>query len=931
MFHRLVESQLDRVRECPQAGMLGATVYIKLEDSLQRKAEFVASSTVTHMVAQVAAADNPFAAALPDLLTKEEKDRALTSIQQQLDAGVLSLPEPLVACLEQQLGNTTNAFIEALGRLTNNRDALCDALLEGRRFQTIDDVDLSTGDTHNCGRSVTVFVTDAGKLVYKPHDLHVDGQVYDFVQRFFGEFVGIPRSIAFGDQFGFCEFIEKRRAKGGEEAERFWHAFGGLTAFAKLLGSTDLHYQNILCCGAKPYIIDLETMMSPVLPEREAYAQVAKTSAYQMHSPISSLIMPARINDHEISPLTNTSENGIAPIVDGKIVTVRPYLSAFKEGYHAAYARVVEQREAIREAVLSFAPTTPIRIILRPTRGYCLMLAKLNHHSALASPQSRERCIETLTELLRTSGPDADASILSSEVAQLRRGDVPYFYTQIGGLSLYADGEELARGRFSTSATEHMLDILSAMNAADESFDLCYIDGAIRLYFQQITTQEAAGPSGLGGVGGSQRHEVAGTPLRREVTKSPMRPEDAAAEAKAVLNTMFDLGIQLPNGRLVWEYTNPGSHSLVFGGSDLFDGLTGLAVFASACAHVWHDDQVRERADVLIQEATDEIRGLCQSLQRYEGDHSVVIPAGEGTGLGGILTGIALMRRYAPRESLDELCEQVLSVVEHGDFSDCTVADRIGGLAGLVSVLCRFDEYRGCTTAIRSAAERMLELKTLAYRDYVLWKTLTGVPRALSGAGHGMSGIAEALIAAAWVLDEDRYLPAAIEALEYEVDAHERYAHRYGTWADLRDFPPKRYMHGYCAGAPGTGIMLNRIANMGGDGVAARSAAWSQVQEQAHALAELTRASIDKLPLNPYDHLCCGNAAIAEYYLCTGSHADAGRVLGALYERSQREGSYRDATSGASGNVVASLFNGISGIGYEMLRYAYPQAIRSIL
>ena len=161
-------------------------------------------------------------------------------------------------------------------------------------------------------------------------------------------------------------------------------------------------------------------------------------------------------------------------------------------------------------------------------------------------------------------------------------------------------------------------------------------------------------------------------------------------------------------------------------------------------------------------------------MQRHEDNHDIAFFAGEGVGLGGILTGIALMRRYAPSESLDVLCEQVLSVVERADFSGCTVADRIGGLAGLVSVLCRFDEYRSHTTAIRNAADRILELKTLVYRDYVLWKTLTGIPRALSGAGHGMSGIAEALYAAADVCGDDRYVPAADEALDYELEAYAR-------------------------------------------------------------------------------------------------------------------------------------------------------------
>ena len=49
MFRRFVECQLARVRQCPQASMLGARVYERLEDALKRKVELIAGSTTTHL------------------------------------------------------------------------------------------------------------------------------------------------------------------------------------------------------------------------------------------------------------------------------------------------------------------------------------------------------------------------------------------------------------------------------------------------------------------------------------------------------------------------------------------------------------------------------------------------------------------------------------------------------------------------------------------------------------------------------------------------------------------------------------------------------------------------------------------------------------------------------------------------------------------
>ena len=898
MFQRFISSQLDRVKTCPQAEMLGDMVLEKLEEALRRKVELVTGSTATRMISQ--AADNSLALALPGLLTEAERRRALGVVKQRLESGAMSLPEPLVECLELQLGYMTSAFLEALDRLMENRDAICDALLEGKRFRTIVDIVPSAGDTHNCGRSVTVFHTDAGKLVYKPHDLRADGQLYEFTERFFGDFVGIPRSVAFGKDFGVCEFIEKQRAEGAEEAERFWFSLGGLTVFAKLLGSTDLHYQNVLCSGTKPYIIDLETLLTPISSGLMEYMRSAETRKCQTRSPVRSLLMPLKVDDIELSVLANTEESGIAPVVDGKTVTMRSYLPAFKEGYRTAYARVVAQRKEIRQAVTSFPADMTVRVVLRPTKGYCEILNRLYHHSSMASEDGRQKSLVALEEILRKSDATAESPTIDSEVEQMRRGDVPYFYTYADSLDLYVDGKELVRGKFGASAIGHILDTLDAMGEEDEAFDLVFIDNAISRYPQE-EGQEA---------GSSPRPEVADVPLAVEA---------AAAAAKRIFDQMHDMGIQAPNGRLVWGHVTAQNQSFSLIGPGLFDGFTGLTVFASACVAVWPESRIRERTDALIQETAEELQGLCKTIERHESNLHDAVSVGEGTGLGGILTGIALIRRYSPNKTLDTLCERLLALIERADYSGCIVADRIAGLAGLVSALCRFEEYRGCTTAIRAMADRLLELKTFAYRDHVLWKTMPWVPRALSGAGHGMSGIAEALVSAADVLADERYLSAADEALDYELDAYLRYADRFGTWADLRDFPPEKYMHGYCAGAPGTGIMLKRIMDRGEGG------------EKAQILASRAKESVDALPLNLSDYLCCGNAAIAEYRLSVGDLDAAGKILGAMHERGRREDGRRGSSPNANGDADATLFNGICGIGYEMLRYAFPQRILSIL
>ena len=94
---------------------------------------------------------------------------------------------------------------------------------------------------------------------------------------------------------------------------------------------------------------------------------------------------------------------------------------------------------------------------------------------------------------------------------------------------------------------------------------------------------------------------------------------------------------------------------------------------------------------------------------------------------------------------------------------------------------------------------------------------------------------------------------------------------------------------------------------------------------------ELAAIAADRMPLNERDHLCCGNSAVAEYYMTAGRHEEAGRVLNAMYVRKKKDGTYRYMSGRFNNSVTGSLFHGVSGIGYEMLRYACPQNVVSVL
>ena len=894
----LITKQIARVETLPERALLSDGALARFSGALHELAHTASDSSVTQMLVRQVGDDNPLAALDPAMLTDEQRAYAEKAVNEELNSGALSLPKPLTELLSLRLQNVTDAFMEMLRRLAAHREALGGLLPDGRTFDRIEDIVFSAGDTHNGGRSVTVLHTDAGKLVYKPRDLRGEAGVYELVQSCFSDVLGVPKCIAFGASFGVSEFIEKRRAEGAEEARRFWYRFGGAAAVFKVLGSTDMHIENIVCSGGKPYVIDLETVISPEL-SNEAYQKLhPELRRLKSTSPYLSSLLPIQHEGRELSALINTADDGCAPVVDGKPVPVCGYLADFTAGYAALYRRILAKKEEISHFVSALSAEMPVRILIRNTQFYHDTMLRLCHHASLADPEARDKARMRLEKLLRRNIRSVFEPAVQSELKQIARGDIPYFYTYAARGDLCADGETVVPNVFDVSAERHILNNLAAMGEKDLAFDLQLLSRSIEQYPRRLPEDERDAPV---------------MPLR---TVEPLSREQALAEARRQFELVFDLRIEAPDGKLFWGYMNDPDCSFRFCDTGFTNGLTGVAVFAAAYAFAAGDESAKERAARAVDEAVTELERFHSYYEEMGFPEAEFPNLGESGGMGGILNGLALLRRYAGGERITALQEKALLTLSRYGFSRYGAPDRMAGISGLLSVLCRFDEYRVRADLIAAAADRLLAIQTLPWKGKRLWKSFPDKPRPISGGGHGLAGIAEALNAASAALGDVKYARAAEDAIGFELEA---YSEKFGTWGDLRSYPPEGYMHGYCSGAPGIGIMLERIRRAGFE------------TEALERCAALAGQSTDNLPLNARDHLCCGNGAVAEYYMTAGRFDEAGRVLAAMQRRSAEAGCYRYLGYACHNGVTPSLFYGAGGVGYEMLRYACPEKILSVI
>jgi lantibiotic modifying enzyme len=133
-------------------------------------------------------------------------------------------------------------------------------------------------------------------------------------------------------------------------------------------------------------------------------------------------------------------------------------------------------------------------------------------------------------------------------------------------------------------------------------------------------------------------------------------------------------------------------------------------------------------------------------------------------------------------------------------------------------------------------------------------------------------------------------------------------------------------MGSWCNGIPGIGLARLGCLPMLCD---------SDVQEEVEKALSIT----ESWPNDGVDHLCCGSFGRVEVLLAAAERLSrprlrevARQIAQEVMGRQQDTGAYR-LFGGSFGSPLfnPSFFQGMAGIGYELLRVAYPEALGSVL
>jgi type 2 lantibiotic biosynthesis protein LanM len=795
------------------------------------------------------------------------------------------------------------------------------------------------GDTHRQGRSVLVARFRSGfQVVYKPRPLALDLHFQELLTWLNGRGEHPPfRTLAVLDRgsYGWVEFVCAEDCTSAEQVERFYERQGGYLALLHALKATDFHCENLVAAGEHPVLIDVEALFHPDVVQPDDVRPGAGAWKALNRSVLRVGLLPQRIWARNGSDGVDISGLGAPagqltfqnvpqwdaagtdairmtrkpllrpgthhrPTLNERNVDVLAHSDSLIKGFTRVYQLLIEHRDALLSETgpLAGFASDEVRVILRGTRTYARLLAESFHPDVLRDALDRDRLFDRLWAPVQHL-PDL-ARVIPAERADLYNGDIPLFTARPSSRDLWSSSGERITGYLA----EPPLRLIERHVQDLRDDDLAKQLWLVRASLATLSQESAQGYQ------------------RRRPRLAPHRRVDRGrlfAAAETVGRRLHTLAVE-PDGGVSWiglTFTNERAWSLAPLGPELYDGVSGVALFLAHLGATLNDD----RYTVLAQRAVNTLR---RDVDTWSA------PAiGAFSGMGGVVYALT---HLAALWSEPALLREAESLVARADarIADDEDLDVVAGAAGLILALrslhrCRPSES---TLAVMTRCGNRLLDRAIATEHGCGWNSRHTGAAPLTGFSHGAAGIAWSLLELSALTGDERFARIARQGLAYE---RSLFRAEVGNWPDLRPSDGAneqvsgagvRCMTAWCHGAPGIGLGRLRALEHVDDAVTRA--------EIETALATTCRSGFG---LN--HSLCHGDLGNLELLLQASvvpgfeqwrEHLD--RFVAQTLDDIDRHGW---ACANPSRIDSPGLMTGLAGIGYALLRLADPARIPSVL
>ncbi|MCG5443902.1 type 2 lantipeptide synthetase LanM family protein [Micromonospora sp. NIE79] len=835
---------------------------------------------------------------------------------------------PLIHQIGHVLAAHRTAFAEMLKRLRADWPTIR-TLVEADEPAQLQ-VARVVGDLHERGAVVLLGFGGASKLLYKPRSLALECRLAEMLRWLDSRQPGlaprVPRSVDRG-AYGWQEFVEWSPADSAADVIDFYHRSGALVALAYLLRATDLHYENVLCDGRSPVLVDPECLFGSsfrtqadgvdemagvraatvldagLLPDPGQRGDLPTALDLSMLGAIGERRHPRqirelRVDEHGQNEFVMRSlpqeDPTHMPVLDGAVVSVLGHEATVVDGFRRTYDLFLSDRDHLESLLAGFAEVR-VRHIVRPTWQYGKILFELGHPESAASAVKQEEIVNTLWPANAHERPLA-LRLFEQERRGLLRGCIPTFERRAGEVGLWSTGQVVHPEALPVSGLDLVRQRLRALSPADADLQTRIVRAALRLI--QMPADARARQS--------YHPVVAAVPHHTAVLRAATDIRDSlTAEMADTRGRAWWLsGVEVSDGMF-------GVRPSPFG---LYDGAAGIALFAG------YLDIVTGSRSRLAEAATSAMLADVDSLLK----HSTLEQVSRNRQLGvlngawGVVYVAACLGRSGWDASLLRWARDMATRLAYAP-PPMSSWDLVGGSAGIAATAAELATHLGQDgygTAARAALDATaVQLERLLRHGEIQ-----------CGVAHGLSGAALAFARADRLLPGEDFARAVRVCLDAERSQRRLDA---GGWHDAllaRDGARQETKRqSWCRGGAGIGLIRLALADLDAEGATAGEPITGAEEDTDLELA--VRLTIEH-GFGRDQSLCHGAMGSLELLRAAGRRAEYDKYLGGVLAAGRRDG-WR---TGLPRPVPdPGLFTGLAGVGFGLLRHLAPETVPRVL
>ena len=856
-----------------------------------------------------------------------------------------------VFCRQQAL-----YFAGALKDLEKYAGSISDTLNGGIDFGIVKDMETGLSDLHNGGKSVIRFEFETGRaFFYKPRSGEIDTLWTSILNWLASKMSGVKFKTPVHADFGARTWVENIPASDLskiEDAHAFYYKAGAILALSYTLGGTDFHQENLIACGGEPVLIDLETLLNPLVKpfnyinmsgdDKKLYLDlehdsVLRTCMLPLWMPVSKdvsrdygALTPddnASYSSREwldvntdamrrdyVDRKNNPSPN--VPRIYGTPVSVIEYKDDIIKGFEDAYKLIMNNRaEFLSEnGPLKKKGGARMRYLTRQSQVYADMIDRLRSPALMRDGAAFSIEAEGLARPFLNDAAEerieAVWKVFDAERRAVLSLNIPLFEFTSAGLAVFDAAGEILGDYYLETAIEQAERRVMKLSAGDMEFQSNMIDASLLCRFP-----------------GEKNKNI---PLKKKnneaALKLPPISEKEYIETARLIAEEIARRAVYRKGKPQWLTlkTDPANHINYIGPVDitLYEGISGIGLFLCAYEKLTGDKTHHELAvncfSDIKEMLNDGAAAAAKSSPGYCG------------GMPGILWALYKSGNYIRNEELTAAAEKGAKLPAASSLENDGAPDIISGAAGTALVIMSLYEAGGEESLLEMAAScaESLIKKRFKYDKWKLWPS-SHARRPLTGFAHGAAGYALALAKAYELTRAAAFKEAALEAVDYEAFS---YMPDYNNWPDFRhnrDLKPGEtaFMAGWCSGAPGIGLARLKMPHEFHD---------RRVKNDIENALAFTLGF--KSFSGSRDHLCCGGAGRVDFLIEASLELnrpelmeEAKKQFSFIVNRASLNGSYTLPVEESKSIFTPGLFTGLSGIGLTALRLIDPKSISSVL